>query len=261
MIDGQGNLPVSISEEEFLMFSYDSPVIRFLNKVADLLILNFIFLVSCLPVVTIGAAISGLYAVSLHSVRFGDGYVWKNYFKAFRHSFKQATLGWLIMLLILAVLVMDILFWRQVDMGSLNSVMLGISYVILFFWLSLESWFFPLIAKMKDPLSVQFRNAAKMCIGYLIPYTLFIAGIKLLLGYISFINTPMLFVMLLIGFSTQAYICSFFIYKVFSGHITEESLGYDDLLYRPDEPSRRSEDQRTILNENTFMKKEEGSES
>ena len=35
-----------------------------------------------------------------------------------------------------------------------------------------------------------------------------------------------------IGFAAVSYICSFFLYKVFSRLITEESLGADDLLYQ-----------------------------
>lgn len=53
----------------------ENPVIAFLNKMADLILLNLIFLLCCIPVVTIGPAITALYAVSLRSVRYGDGYV------------------------------------------------------------------------------------------------------------------------------------------------------------------------------------------
>ena len=45
----------------------ENPVIAFLNKMADLILLNLIFLLCCIPVVTIGPAITALYAVSLRS--------------------------------------------------------------------------------------------------------------------------------------------------------------------------------------------------
>ena len=45
----------------------ENPVIAFLNKMADLILLNLIFLLCCIPVVTIGPAITALYAVSLSS--------------------------------------------------------------------------------------------------------------------------------------------------------------------------------------------------
>jgi hypothetical protein len=46
----------------------ENPVIAFLNKMADLILLNLIFLLCCIPVVTIGPAITALYAVSLRSL-------------------------------------------------------------------------------------------------------------------------------------------------------------------------------------------------
>ena len=66
-----------------MQFDYDNPLIRFLNKTTDLLVLNIVFLLCCLPVVTIGASLTAMYAVNLRSVRYGDGYVLKNFFKSY----------------------------------------------------------------------------------------------------------------------------------------------------------------------------------
>lgn len=68
----------------------ENPVIAFLNKMADLILLNLIFLLCCIPVVTIGPAITALYAVSLRSVRYGDGYVIQTFFRSFKQNFKQS---------------------------------------------------------------------------------------------------------------------------------------------------------------------------
>ena len=40
------------------LFNIDSPVMRFLGKVADLMILNLVTLLCCIPVVTIGASLT-----------------------------------------------------------------------------------------------------------------------------------------------------------------------------------------------------------
>ena len=58
----------------------NSPVIAFLNKMTDLILLNVLFIISCLPVFTIGAATTALYYVCIISIRQGDGYVVKRYF-------------------------------------------------------------------------------------------------------------------------------------------------------------------------------------
>lgn len=58
----------------------NSPVIAFLNKMTDLILLNVIWLLCCLPVVTAGAATTAAYYVSITSIRCGDGYVVKRFF-------------------------------------------------------------------------------------------------------------------------------------------------------------------------------------
>ncbi len=213
-------------------FDYDSPLIRFLNKSADLLVLNLLFLISCVPIVTIGAAITAMYAVNLRSVRYGDGYVFQNYTKAFMGNFKQATGAWLIMLAGWVLIYIDVRFWSAANAGMLSRAMLAVSYAIAAGLFALQTWLFPVIAKMRDPLKVQFANAAKMAVGYFIPYTVICLLIHFVVFYMAYVNVAMLVVLLVVGFAAVSYICSFFLYKVFSMLITEESLGADDLLYQ-----------------------------
>ena len=92
-------------------------------------------------------------------------------------------------------------------------------------------WLFPLLAKMEGSLKEQFSNACKMAIGYFFPYTMVVVGLPLLVGFLAYINGPMLMLVGVMGFSTIAYISSHFFYKVFANHIQEESLGSDDLLF------------------------------
>ena len=53
-------------------FVIDSPVMRFLGRIGDIIILNLVFVVTALPVVTIGAAFSALYAVAMNLARGED---------------------------------------------------------------------------------------------------------------------------------------------------------------------------------------------
>ena len=50
-------------------FSMDNKFFTFMNKVADLCILNIICLVCCIPIVTAGASITAMYYVTLKMVR------------------------------------------------------------------------------------------------------------------------------------------------------------------------------------------------
>lgn len=66
------------------LFNIDNPVMQFLSKMFDLIVLNLIFILSCIPIITIGASISALYYVCLKMLRGEDPYIWQNFWKSFR---------------------------------------------------------------------------------------------------------------------------------------------------------------------------------
>ena len=51
------------------LFNLDSPIMRFLSKVCDLMILNVMCIICCLPIVTAGASITALYTITMKMVR------------------------------------------------------------------------------------------------------------------------------------------------------------------------------------------------
>ena len=51
------------------LFRYDSKFWGLLDKITDIVILNFLFIVSSVPIITIGASISATYSVSLKKIK------------------------------------------------------------------------------------------------------------------------------------------------------------------------------------------------
>ena len=47
------------------LFNADSPLMRFLSRVADIMLLNALWLLCCVPIVTAGAATTAMYHVTL----------------------------------------------------------------------------------------------------------------------------------------------------------------------------------------------------
>ena len=89
-------------------FSMDNKFFTFMNKVADLCILNIICLVCCIPIVTAGASITAMYYVTLKMVRNEEAYIVRSFFKSFKDNFKQATIINLIMIAVGVVLYLDL---------------------------------------------------------------------------------------------------------------------------------------------------------
>lgn len=92
-----------------MLFCRDSPLWRALTKVVDLIWLNILFVICCIPVFTVGAALSAMYSVTLKMCVNEEGAISQDFFKAFRENFKQATILWGIMLGIGIFLIADFL--------------------------------------------------------------------------------------------------------------------------------------------------------
>ena len=75
-------------------FNYEGPFFNVLNRLSDLVILNVLWFICCLPIVTIGASTTALYYVTIKIVNDEDAYVAKNFFKSFRQNFLQSTVIW-----------------------------------------------------------------------------------------------------------------------------------------------------------------------
>ena len=74
------------------LFGSDSILFKVLEKIADFVILNLLWAICCIPVVTIGASTTALYYVMLKMVRNEESHVAKMFFKAFKQNLKQGSI-------------------------------------------------------------------------------------------------------------------------------------------------------------------------
>lgn len=204
----------------------DSPVIAFFNKLTDLVLLNVLWLICSIPIITIGTSTTAMYYVSITSIRCGDGYVVRRFFKSFKDSFRKITPIWILMLMCGILFIGDLIFWNQVD-TMFGRVMLVISAVIIILLSVIGLWIFPVFAKFEGSRKSLLKNAAAFAIGYL-PYTAVIIVITAIVVYVNLVSVVANSIMLFIGFALLAYIQSFFFYRVFMNHIDEK---YDDYDY------------------------------
>ena len=128
-----------------------------MEKVGDLLLVNLLFVVCSLPVVTIGASATAMYYV-LGRIRRQEGMVTKDFFRSFRENFRQATLYWGVLLLVALAL-----YWnfRLISgwTGTLYSVMMVSLILVSWFAVSWGSLVFPLLSRFDSTSAVTARNA------------------------------------------------------------------------------------------------------
>lgn len=139
------------------LFSIESPFFHWLSKMADRMILNILFVISSIPVITIGAAITALYSVTGRINR-DEGHVWKDYWRAFRSNFKQATAIWAVLLVSGLLIGFGVLFYVKTNQsGSVLGTL--IVAVLLFLWAVTFAWAFPLQSRFENTIHNTLKNA------------------------------------------------------------------------------------------------------
>ena len=158
-------------------FNMDNKFFTVMGRVADLIMLNVVFLICCLPIVTIGASLTALHYVTLKMARNEESYIIKSFFKSFKQNFKQATIINLIMLAGGAVLYLDLNIVSNMT-GSMSQVMYILLIALGFLYLIIFLYIYPVLAKFYNSIKNTFRNALLMAIRHL-PYTILMAVITI----------------------------------------------------------------------------------
>ena len=185
------------------IFDLDSPVMRFLNRVGDLLILNILMIICCIPVIAIGAAYTAMHYVVLKMIRDEEGYLIKGFFKSFARNFKQATILWLIMLLIIAVYVGDILIFNYSGLEFPKAVVIAVVAVAVVF-LMVAVYIFPLLARFDNTNKNTIKNAVLLAIANL-PKTFVMVVIYAVPFVIGYFSTYSIIFIFMFGISLPAY--------------------------------------------------------
>ena len=97
------------------IFNPDNKFFSFMGRVADLMILNLLCIVCCIPVFTAGPAIAAMYYITLKMARNEESYVVKGFFHSFKQNLKQGIVIQIIMLLLGIVLAFDLYFCRMMS--------------------------------------------------------------------------------------------------------------------------------------------------
>lgn len=207
------------------IFNVEGPLFAFLNKMADLFVVNILFILCCIPVVTIGASCTAMYTVTLKMVHDKEGYLARSFFQAFKENFRQATTVWCIALFVLFISLADIRIFSTSGNEEYRLLLIG-AFLLFFVTLLLLLFIFPLLAKFSNSLKQTVKNAFLMEARHL-PFTLCILVISAVPPVITaLLPQSMGFVYilwLLFGFSLTAYANSFFFeFKIFNHYISDE---------------------------------------
>ena len=140
-------------------FSLNNPLMQLLSRACDVRIVNVLFLISCVPIFTIGAAISGMHKVC-QAIVMDDGVgILKHYISGFKANFKQATIIWLVSLVVVVGLVCFWLLITNFCTGTLAVILYIVLAIAALSVMSLLVYLFPLVVRYENTLQEHMRNA------------------------------------------------------------------------------------------------------
>lgn len=156
-------------------FNPDSPVMQGLSRIADLVVLNILCVICCIPVLTIGASVAALYDAAYRLMQ-DEGGIYKAFFRAFGSNFKQATIQWLIQLAAAAALCLSLYVYAQ---SAASRALLLLVVLMIVLWCAVTAWVFPLQSRFRNSVKNTMRNALLCAMAYL-PRTLAMVVLNML---------------------------------------------------------------------------------
>ena len=202
-------------------FSPDSKFMQAMARVYDLVILNLLFLLSCVPLITIGTASAALYTVCFRIGTDREQGIFRSYFQAFRENFRQGTILWLIAVVFFCAGIVNVFLFYSME-GPLHYLFLLMTALVVL-ELLIYSYAFPLISQFHNKNLPTLKNALFLSLGYL-PRSLVIAVVNVfplalaLVDPYLFLQTGFLWAFLY--FSAAAYINALLLKKVFAPYQT-----------------------------------------
>lgn len=202
-------------------FNPDSPVMIFLGKLADMILLSLLWFVCCLPVFTIGPATTALFFAVMR-INHPEGKVFKDFFRSLRQNFWQAFVAELVSVILLTLTILEFRVLLRTGFGK-SGWSWFLFVVLVIGSVGWSSWVFPILAKFECTWKQLFRTPLMfsilhfftgiiiVCIN-LLPFVAIIAWADKLLAVLP--------VALLLGPSGIAWINSIVLKKVFNKYIT-----------------------------------------
>ena len=219
------NIHKKLQAKRFLLYNFfmdkffnpNNPVTVILSRIFDLILLNICFIISCVPIVTAGPALSALYTVTLKMADGEFGYTADNYFSSFRRNLRQGIQLWLILLAAGLFLSADlyIVFFILPSRYVLLQIPL---WLLLFTDVSAVIYVFPMLARYEQTNLQLLKNSLLISLANF-PLTIFITVIIGIIVDLSLHNGSLMImffsIFLFIGFALLARIFSIFFKRAF----------------------------------------------
>ena len=197
----------------------DNRFFSLMGKVWDVFVINMIWLVLCLPIVTIIPATTALYYTMVKVIRRERGYVMKEFFRSFKRNFRQGSGISILAVVTTFVLYVDFRYsLLLIEEGkSTGNTFLGIFLVIAFLAAAVFMYISPVLSRFDMKFGALLKTSFYMATRHLLT-TLGLLVLAIAVGLGCYLVVPGVFLLPVVG----TLLASFFLERVFKKYMPEK---------------------------------------
>lgn len=196
------------------IWGFEGSFMNFCDKIFDVMILGFLWILCSLPVITIGASSTALYYAIVKCIKNNEGYVSKSFFHSFRQNLAPATFLW--------VIFAGVSMLMQLNIGILmekTNGYVGLFFIVLYALVSVYAviaacYAFPALSRYDMPAGWILKIALYMGVRYFLT-SLMLIVILVCVGALIW-NVPLL---ILFAPGPVAFLMSEFLERVLQKHM------------------------------------------
>lgn len=212
----------------------DNKFFTFMGKAFDVVVLNTIWLILCIPIVTIVPATTALYYAMVKVIRRERSYATKEFFRSFKRNFRQGSLFSLLAIVLAFIMYIDFRYaWELIQaQNSSGSTYFGVFLVITFLFCAMYAYICPVLSRFDMKFSGILKTAFVMAARHIITtFLLLVLFVGVMLG--CYILLPGIFFLPAIGILLS----SFLIERIFKKYMPakEESAEGEEERQEKDE--------------------------
>lgn len=195
-------------------------IMSLFSRLVDILLLNLLFIITSLPIITLGASLTALFSVSYKLVHNEESYVSRDYFHSFHENFRLGTIGFLVFTVITGLLGANIWISFQ-NSGPFFLFLRTLAFVFLVLAGICFLYYFPVLAHFRFSWKQIWIHIPHMIITkpvFFLTLLLLNAPVIFLGFYSVYTGFFLLIIACIFGFAAFAYVESLIFARIFPSY-------------------------------------------
>lgn len=154
-------------KKERNLFGFDGNFIHICDKIFDVVALGFLWILCCLPIITIGASTTAMYYALVKCVKRNDGYIAREFFRSFRLNLVPGTILWGLLAAATFAMHLNIGILMAKTSGYVGLFFICVYALVSVFLLAMACYLFPALSRFDMNCGWLIKISIYMVVRYL----------------------------------------------------------------------------------------------